>query len=52
MKAILTAVLVTMPVMAQANEGAHQHPHGIEFSWVAVAVLCGLGGYALARWRK
>lgn len=46
---LFPALLMATPVLA--DEGLHHHPHGIEYGWIIVAALCGVGGYALA-WIK
>jgi hypothetical protein len=49
-------VLPLLAAPALAHEGLHHHPHGIEFGWLAAALLGSvLGGgavYALLRRRK
>ena len=52
MKKILTLVAAMTPAFAFADSGLHQHPHGLEYGWVVLALLAGLVGYALARGRK
>jgi hypothetical protein len=48
---LFPALLVGTPVLA--DPGLHHHPHGIELGWVAVAVISGGVGFALARlWRR
>jgi hypothetical protein len=51
--------LLVLPLLATpafAHEGLHHHPHGIEFGWLAAALVGSvLGGgmvYAVLRRRK
>jgi hypothetical protein len=52
--ALLALPLLATPVLA--HEGLHHHPHGIEFGWLAAALLGSIIGggavYALLRRRK
>ena len=34
-----------------AHEGFHFHPHGVQFGWLATAVVGGVGVLALMRFR-
>lgn len=51
--------LLILPLLATpalAHEGLHHHPHGIEFGWIAAALVgSAIGGgavYAILRRRK
>ncbi len=51
--------LLVLPLLATpalAHEGMHHHPHGVEYAWVAAALVGSLVGgavvYAVVRRRK
>ncbi len=33
-----------LPLAALADEGLHHHPHGIEYGWIAAALVGFVGG--------
>ncbi|NUB43611.1 hypothetical protein GEU84_004375 [Fertoebacter nigrum] len=45
------AALILLPLPALAHEGAHLHPHGIQYGWVIACAVCFIGGMAVARIR-
>jgi hypothetical protein len=56
---MLRLALPVLPLLATpalAHEGLHHHPHGVEFGWLAIALLGSvIGGgavYAVMRRRK
>ncbi len=46
---LFPALLIATPVLA--HDGQHHHPHGVEYGWIILAALCGVGGYVLAKVR-
>ena len=56
MSRLFLLVLPLLATPALAHEGLHHHPHGIEFGWVAAALVgSAIGGgavYAILRRRK
>ena len=44
---LFPALLIASPAMA--DPGLHHHPHGVEYGWIAVALLGVLGGLVIAR---
>ena len=50
---ILTPAL-TFPALAApalAHDGFHYHPHGVQFGWLAAAVVGAVGALAVVRFR-
>lgn len=51
MARILAPVLTFAALPAQAHDGFHAHPHGIEYGWI-VAALVGLAGGLTIAWLR
>jgi hypothetical protein len=52
MKTVLAALFL-LPGAAFAHDGAHLHPHSIQYGWVIACAVCFLGGVTFARaWRR
>ncbi|MEF3049319.1 hypothetical protein [Pseudotabrizicola sp. L79] len=41
--------LLMLATPVAAHDGLHHHPHGIEYGWVAFAVLAAAAGWVAAR---
>ena len=54
MSRLTLLVLPLFATPALAHEGLHHHPHGIEFGWIAAALLGSVvgGGAVLALLRR
>lgn len=48
----IAAISLMLATPAQANQGLHLHPHGIELGWIALGSVALIAGLVLALVRR